>query len=126
MSKFATGNAFLVLSMACAASSQVLLKVLLGEFEGTGFGRAALTNWLTTGRLLRGGVSMTLLVAGFLFWLLALSRLELSYAYPIACTSILIVTLLSAVFLGETLTLRMWTGTALVLVGIVMLTPTGG
>ncbi|HXV77815.1 MAG TPA: EamA family transporter, partial [Candidatus Polarisedimenticolaceae bacterium] len=120
MSKFALGNLFLLLSMVSAASSQVLLKVLLGEYHSSGSGVSGLRAWLTADRALRGGASMVLLVVGFLCWLAALSRLELSYAYPIACSSILIVALLSAVFLGEAVTPRMWIGTVLVLAGIAL------
>jgi drug/metabolite transporter (DMT)-like permease len=128
MSRFVAGNLFLLGSMACAAVSQLLLKVLLRELEsaGTGAGWDGYRQWLTADRVFRGGLSATLLVAGFLFWLAALSRLELSYAYPIACSSIVLVALLSALFLGETVTPRMWLGTVLVLVGIVLVTPTGG
>jgi drug/metabolite transporter (DMT)-like permease len=123
MSKFLTGNLFLLLSMICASSSQVILKALLGE---VGEGPQDWSAWralLTPERLLRGGGSILLVVAGFVFWLLSLARLELSYAYPVACSSILFVALLSVIFLGETVTPRMWLGTVLVLIGIVLLTP---
>ena len=64
-----------------------------------------------------------MLVAGFLFWILCLVRLELSYAYPVACSSVLFVSLFSVIFLGETVTPRMWIGTAFILVGLVLLMP---
>ena len=72
---------------------------------------------------MRGSIALLLLVSGFLFWVLSLTRLDLSYAYPIACSSVLLVALMSAIFLGEAVTLRMWSGTVLILIGIALLTP---
>ena len=68
-------------------------------------------------------IARSVSVAGFGFWVLALARLELSYAYPIACSSILFVALLSTVFLGEPMTPKMWVGTVMILVGVILLTP---
>jgi uncharacterized membrane protein len=64
-----------------------------------------------------------MLGVGLVFWLLCLDRLNLSYAYPIACSSVLLVALFSGLFLGETVTLKMWSGTVLILIGIVLLMP---
>ncbi len=57
------------------------------------------------------------------FWALCLSRLSLSYAYPVASTSVLLIAVFSVVVLGEAISLKMWAGTALILVGIVLLRP---
>jgi uncharacterized membrane protein len=69
-------------------------------------------------------ISLMMLLLGFVFWILALSKLNLNYAYPIACTSVIFVALFSSIFLGESITLRMSIGTALILVGIIFLMPT--
>lgn len=125
MNRFVIGNLFLLLSMACAATSQILLRALLAETGPLGLDWTACRSLLTGERLVRGGLAMMLIVAGFGFWVLALSRLQLSYAYPIACSSILLVTLLSALFLGEAITVRTWAGTVLILLGVVLLMPRG-
>ena len=123
MTRFVAGNLFLFLSMACASTSQLILKAVLRGVDPPGLAWRSWHPFLAPDRLLRGGGAMILIVAGFGFWVLALARLELSYAYPIACSSILFVALLSAVFLGEPITPRMWAGTVLILIGVVLLTP---
>ncbi len=86
-------------------------------------GREAIREFLTQARVARGGAAFGLLVTAFVLWLLCLQRLDLSYAYPIACASVLLVSLFSMIFLGEAVTPRMWLGSLLILVGIALLTP---
>jgi drug/metabolite transporter (DMT)-like permease len=62
-------------------------------------------------------------VTGFAFWLMCLARLPLGYAYPVACSSIVIVALLGVVFLGEAITPRMLGGTLLIVLGVWLVTP---
>ena len=123
MTRFVAGNLFLLLSMTCGSVSQLILKAALRGADPPGVSLSSWQPFLTPDRLLRGGGAMILIVAGFGFWVLALARLELSYAYPIACSSILFVALLSAVFLGEPMTPKMWVGTVMILVGVILLTP---
>lgn len=122
MNRFVQGNLFLLASMISAATSQVLLKTVLRELP-PGADWRAWSALLAPGRALRTVIAAALLVAGFAGWVLALSRLPLSYAYPVACASIVIVALLSALVLDEALTPRMWLGTLLVLAGVALLVP---
>jgi drug/metabolite transporter (DMT)-like permease len=123
MSRFVIGNLFLLLSMVCATASQVVLKALIDEVQPGEVSWSTVKLFLTPERLLRGGASMVLLVAGFAFWVLCLVRLNLSYAYPIACSSVLLVALFSVIVLGEPMTARTWIGTVLVLAGVIFLAP---
>jgi len=122
MSRFVAGNLFLLASIACAASSQILLKGVLGETEAGGL-RSLFAALLAPERILRTAIAAGLVGAGFLGWLQALARLDLSYAYPIACASVLVVAVLSWLVLGEPLSPRAWLGTVLVLTGIALLAP---
>lgn len=125
MSRFASGNLFLLLSMICATTAQVFLKRALDGVEPG----LSLESWrplLEADRAGRGLLALALIGAGFVFWTLCLARLELSYAYPIASASILFVALLSVLFLGESMTPRMWLGAACIVVGVALLTPRGG
>lgn len=126
MSRFLVGNLFLVLSMLCATASHILLKGLIDQVQLEAFSWSALSQFLDGSRLLRGVAAGLLLVAGFVSWLLCLARLELSYAYPVASTSVLLVTAFSIAVLGESVSWRMWLGTVLILAGIVLLRPEGG
>ena len=123
MTRFVAGNVFLLLSMICASTSQLVLKTVMRGVDPPGLAWSSWQPFLAPDRFFRGAGAMILIVSGFGLWVLALARLELSYAYPIACASILFVALLSAVFLGETITPKMWAGTVLILIGVVLLTP---
>jgi multidrug transporter EmrE-like cation transporter len=57
---------------------------------------------------------------GALTWVAALSRLELSRAYPFTALSFISVLLLSAVFFGETITIAKVSGVLLVITGLVV------
>jgi drug/metabolite transporter (DMT)-like permease len=122
-SGFVAGNISLLASMLCSAGAQLLLKRVIDEARRSAAGGAALLELLTRERVLRGGGALLLVGLGFLFWVLCLTRLDLTYAYPIACASVLFVTLFGAIFLQETVTARTWAGTMLVLVGVVLLGP---
>ena len=123
MSRFLVGNLFLLLSIVSATGGHVLLKGVVDEVKSSGLSQETLQALLATARVWRGGAGAALVVAGFLFWLLALTRLDLSYAFPVACSSILLVTLFSVIFLGEPVTARVWIGTVLILAGVALLMP---
>jgi drug/metabolite transporter (DMT)-like permease len=53
-----------------------------------------------------------------LAWMAALSKLELSQAYPFTATSFVLVLLLSAILFGESLTSAKIAGVALVIAGL--------
>jgi drug/metabolite transporter (DMT)-like permease len=68
-----------------------------------------------------GGVA--LYVTSFLLWLVIVSRMPLTVAYPLAIgLSLLLVSAGAIWWLGETLTVAHGAGAALILVGVVLLT----
>lgn len=74
--------------------------------------QALLNPWIVSG-----------LVAAFasaLCWIMALSRLPLSHAYPFTALSIVLVVLAGATLFSESVNLTQWFGIALVVVGIVL------
>ena len=56
-----------------------------------------------------------------LFWMAAMTKFRLSYAYPFMSLAFVLVMLFSVMFLGETLTSGKSIGTALVVTGLVVL-----
>jgi multidrug transporter EmrE-like cation transporter len=68
-------------------------------------------------------VALVLLGTGFVFWMMSLNKLDLSYAYPVACSSAVIITLFSVLFLGEAVSIKGWCGTVLIILGIILLAP---
>jgi drug/metabolite transporter (DMT)-like permease len=123
MSKFGLGNLLLLVSVVCASGSHVLFKGLFNETGPLSAGWASVRALGEPGRAPRLAAALALLVGGFAAWLASLSRLDLSYAYPVACASALLVTLWSVVFLKEPVTLRTWGGTALIVAGTMLLAP---
>jgi multidrug transporter EmrE-like cation transporter len=55
------------------------------------------------------------------FWLIALSKLDLSIAYPTLSIGYILVMILSVMFLNETITIYKILGTVLIISGIVLL-----
>jgi drug/metabolite transporter (DMT)-like permease len=123
MSQVGVGNLFLFLSMLCGAGAQVVLKSVLNETGPLILDSALLTHLSSYRTGLRIFVAVSLFAASFLSWLVCLSRLNLSYAYAVACSAAIFVSVFSVLFLGEVVSLRMWWGTILIVVGIVLLTP---
>ena len=125
MSKFAMGNVLLIGSMLCTTVSHIMIKGLIDQAGEKSLTLSSLLELFTGPKLLRSVLAGSLLVAGFLLWALCLSRLTLSYAYPVASTSVLLIAIFSVVILGETISPKMWAGTVLILVGVVLLRPAG-
>ena len=65
-------------------------------------------------------LGVVLLLGYFLFFLTALSRLDLSYVLPMTASSYLLTSFMAATVLGETVPLSRWLGTALICAGILL------
>jgi drug/metabolite transporter (DMT)-like permease len=63
-------------------------------------------------------LGLTLCGISALFWLVVLSRIDLSVAYPFVGLSYIIVVLFSRLFLNEQVTALRWLGVVVVAVGI--------
>lgn len=62
--------------------------------------------------------AVALYCLGFLVWLVVLSKLELSYAYPILALSYCMVPLLSHMLFGEQVSLMRWVGIGIICCGV--------
>jgi drug/metabolite transporter (DMT)-like permease len=107
----------LLASVSLATTGQLLLKSGMNEIgvlDLTDVGqliRSALTTW----QLLTG---LTVFAASAVFWLLTLSRVPLSTAYPIVSLSYLLILGFSVLVLDERPNATIWTGAALIMSGI--------
>lgn len=54
------------------------------------------------------------------FWLILLSRVELSYAYPALSLGYVLITLVSAFALGENVSTVRWTGVLIIGLGVIL------
>ncbi len=68
------------------------------------------THWLWIG--------IGVYLINFLLWIVALSKVDLSVAFPIGCTTYVIVPLLSLIFLHEQIGVLQWLGIALIIIGV--------
>jgi uncharacterized membrane protein len=123
MSKFFLGNLFLGSSILLSSIAQIILKSLMTEVDEAQSLMDKVQQLLAASRVWRVGLVGMLVGSGFLAWVISLSKLDLSYAYPIACGSALLVTVLSVLFLGEAATPKMWLGTVLITIGTALLAP---
>lgn len=117
MSTFALGNVFLAVSILASSAGQVAIKKMFAQIPAEMPATEVVRLILTTQRLGPAILAGVLIVSGFACWLLCLQKLPLSYAYPMACSSALAVAALSALFLGEAVTWRLWLGTLLITLG---------
>jgi len=108
----------LLFSVVAGVIAQIVLKK--GAFNLPNFSlqnfwpiiKEVLTNHYLILWILFGGVSAFL-------WLLAVSRLELSFAFPVAqALGIILVAFLSYLFFAEVISLWRWLGILLLIIGI--------
>jgi hypothetical protein len=85
MSKFFLGNLFLGSSILLSSIAQIILKSLMTEVDEAQSLMDKVQQLLAASRVWRVGLVGMLVGSGFLAWVISLSKLDLSYAYPIAC-----------------------------------------
>ena len=116
------GYVYIALTVILTVYGQLVLKWQVGRIavpaEGLQakfwFFAQALTNpWVLSG--------LAAAFAASLCWMLALTRLPLSTAYPFTASSFLLVLVVGVMFLGESLTVMKTVGTLLVVIGLATL-----
>ncbi len=107
-------------SILIGGAAQILLKRGLNE-RGTEAGGNRLGWWL---RLLTSGwiwAWVISFVAATALWLLAVSQLNISYAFPMLSAGYVLVAVLSRLFLNEGISWRRWLAIAVISVGVVLI-----
>jgi drug/metabolite transporter (DMT)-like permease len=103
-----------------ATAGQLLLKHVMGSIGPLGAAELISSRSVVL-RLLANPVFLTavaLYSLGFVIWLVVLSRLDLSYAYPIVALSFCLVPLLSHLCFGETVSPVRWLGIGVIFAGV--------
>jgi len=112
--------ALILCAVFLGAAAQLLLKAganAVGQFAfDTSSLPSAMTRLAAEPRVLAGVV---LYAASLVAWILALSRVEVSIAYPMVSLGYVITVLAAWWWLGETVTLLRLTGVALIVLGVV-------
>lgn len=111
------GYLFLAVALVLNATANILLKI--GAAQLGGLDEPNLVRRLITNYYLPAGLSVFAL--NVVFYVLALTRLNLSVAYPIMMAGgVVIIVAASILLLHETLTIRQTLGLLLLIVGIVL------
>ena len=122
MSQFWVGNLFLMLSMLTGAAGQVALKYVMNRTGTLSFDGRAVSSVFSTGSAPIAALAIVLLASGVFFWLASLNRLDLSYAYPVACASAILVVIFGVIFLDEAISFRSCIAIMLIVLGTALLT----
>jgi drug/metabolite transporter (DMT)-like permease len=114
-----TATVALWVSIFLNGLAQVLLKKGVGRSQSQG-GASAIW-WLS---LLKNiwvwawGLSF---VAATALWILALSKLDISYAFPLLSTSFILVAILSRLLLGEYISGKRWAAILVICLGVILI-----
>ncbi|ABU60005.1 EamA family transporter [Roseiflexus castenholzii] len=102
-------------------AGQLLLKVGMAQLGALEISIAALPSLMmrivTSPYILIG---LTIYFGGVFFWLLALNRADLSYVYPFASLSYVLITLASWLLLHEAVPPLRWIGLAVICIGVIL------
>jgi drug/metabolite transporter (DMT)-like permease len=110
---------FISVSICAGVAGQLMLKrgmTILGAQSLSGSSivdvvlRMALSPWVILG--------LTIYVAGTFFWLMVLSRIDLSFAYPMTSMSYILIVLSSWYFLGESISPLRIAGVVTIIAGV--------
>lgn len=114
----------LVISILLAVTGQLLMKrgmMLFGTFPASQLAYKVIpmfmNPWVFFGFVCFGLSS--------LFWLIVLSRLPLSLVYPMVSVAYVLVALASMIFFRESVTLARWSGIAVIILGVYLISRTG-
>ena len=111
--------AYILVSVVLGATGQILLKKGMGSMGPLTLSVSQLGSILW--RIVTNPyvvIGLGIYVCGTLFWLMALSRVDLSYAYPFASLSYVVMLVASWQLFNEDITVLRLLGTLIVCVGV--------
>jgi len=109
------------LSIAMNVLGQTAIKLGVNQPVGATLAAAnpmAVVSWVVRSPLIMLGLLMH--GVGALAWIVVLSRLDLSYAYPFVAVNFVLVAIVSQVVLSETVPALRWLGIALICGGLTL------
>jgi len=107
-------------SILLGGVAQILLKCGVGTAHSSSGDNSA--HWglrlLTSGWIWAWVMAFT---TATVLWLLAVSQMNISYAFPLLSAGYVLVAILSRLFLGEKVTWRRWTAIAVICLGVILI-----
>lgn len=110
------------LSIAMSVAGQITMKLGINQSSPGGFADSSPIEVLLT------AVRSPLVLLGLVFyglgaaaWIVVLSRLDLSYAYPFIALNFVLIALVSRLVLAESIPAVRWAGIGMICIGIVLI-----
>lgn len=112
----------IALAVAMGAAGQTFLKVSVDGVDFAsiiGRGPMAVLEFVLRSPVLLAGFLMYAI--GALAWIIVLSRVDLSFAYPFLALNFVVITLVSRFLLGESIPPMRWLGVGVICAGILLI-----
>jgi drug/metabolite transporter (DMT)-like permease len=109
----------LIAACVLTVTGEVLLKLGIDSLGGFEFSIPGLWRTFTNWQVFLGFV---LVFGGALFWLGVISRVDLSFAYPLLALNYLVLMIPARFILNEQITLNRLIGAAIIVIGVVVIT----
>jgi uncharacterized membrane protein len=122
MNNFITSNFYILLSIALGVVSQLIVKwkmssVSLDAAE-TFIGKMMIAVYMLLDPFIILSIILTFLAG--LIWMMAMTKVELSYAYPFTSLGFVLILFFSAYFFQENITNEKIIGSLLIMIGIII------
>ena len=113
---------YLFLAISFGVVSQLIIKWKMSEFSFYNYPTWQEKLLLAFSMLFNPYIIIALLFTLFacIFWMIAMTKFEISYAYPIATLGIVLVTIFSVIFFGESFNYYKFFGISLIILGIII------
>lgn len=108
---------YILASVACSSFAHFVLKLGANSLSNHSIGHGMLVSALGNPWLWLGGI---LHVSALGLWIVALSRSELSFAYPFIALGFVATTLAAAWMLNEPVSALRWGGVGLIVLGVTL------
>jgi drug/metabolite transporter (DMT)-like permease len=111
-------NFFILLAVTIGVAGQLLIKLGLNSLGKIDFSHSLIGAYakMFCSPFVFGGI-FTYVISIFL-WLYALTKVDLSFAYPFLASSYVMVLIASWFFLGESIGIIRWIGVAVICIGV--------
>jgi len=109
---------FILIAVTLGVVGQLFIKIGLNSMGKLDFSSGIILTYMriyTSPYVISGTFIYVLSV---FFWLYALSRVDLSFAYPFLALSYVLILLASFIFLGETIPFMRWIGVLVICFGV--------
>ena len=111
----------IITSVVPGVVGQLFIKQGLRSLGGLNFSTGLISSYLKIFCSPFILVGLSIYFLGVFFWLYALSKVELSFAYPFVSLSYVLVLFFSWMFLGEQISLIRWAGVVSICLGVVLI-----